>query len=298
MAKKRNVPSDSFEESLEERNAQSFPVSYPCTKVLLTLKEEIDLCGRAQAGDESARQKVMESNLRLVMSMARKYHARSMTYEDIVQEGIIGLLEAIKKYDGTKGFRFSTYASYWIRQSIVRGIEKTDRMIRLPIYGCNAERKVRQMEREAQDNLAPPPTVEEVAERTGLSRILVQALSYFSSEPLSLDVLFGDDLDTPFVEIIPDELAVDPEDNSVQRAAYADLQEAIENLPDKEQFVINRRFGFFDGAIWTLQDIAIVMDMSREGVRHVQGRALNKLRRALWKHPTYHPPKQAEEELE
>lgn len=245
---------------------------------MLTQREETDLCNRAQSGEEAARQEMMESNIRLVMAIARRYQGRSMTYEDLVQEGIVGLLEAIGKFDGRKGYKFSTYATWWIRQAIVRSIEKRDRMIRLPSYGCNAERKLVDTEQRMSQELGRPPTIDELAVRTGFSRAIVQALIYCGAEPLSLDALMGEDNDTPFVEITADETAIDPEESSVAKVTSTQLLDAINELSEKEQFVIMRRYGFHDGAVWTLNDLALDLKMSREGVRHVEGRAIKKLR--------------------
>lgn len=275
-------------ETPAEQSTHEAPTYYPCSKRLLTHEQEISLSILAQEGDEDARRQIMESNLRLVMSIARRYRGRSLGYEDMIQEGIIGLLEAIRKYDWTRGHRFSTYATFWIRQSIVRAIEKTDRMIRLPAHGCNAERAVAKVEKEYWDELGRQATVEEVMAKTGFSRPLVQALYMFGSEPLSLDASMGENGESLLTDVIPDPYAIDPEENSVDNATRMALIAAVAALTnDKERFVIERRFGLGDGTIWSLKELSVKLEMSREGVRHIEVRALKKLREYLRGNPAF-----------
>jgi RNA polymerase primary sigma factor len=269
---------DGEEQPVKERTVHSLPTSYPCMKRLLTADEEIDLCQRAQVGDELARERMMEANLRLVMAIARRYNGRSMTYEDIVQEGVIGLLQAIIKFDSGRGNRFSTYATYWIRQSIVRAIEKTDRMIRLPTYGCNAEKKVRVAEQELAHELGRLPTVEEVAARTEFSKSIVRALIHFTNEPLSLDAMFGEDLDNSMKEILQDEEAVDPLESVIRQSGIASLEELLDCLKPRERAIIECRYGLRDGRAWTLRECADIFELSREGVRQIWLRAMRKLK--------------------
>lgn len=268
----------------------SLPTSYPCRKGLLTHLQEIDLCSRAQAGDMAARQEMMEANLRLVMSIARRYKARSLCYEDFVQEGIIGLLDAIQKYDVQRGYRFSTYASWWIRQGIARAIEKSDRMIRLPSHSCRAVRKAQAAESQMEDELGRTPTITEIAASTGISRVVLQALVFFDRDPLSLDAMMGQEDGCSLGAIIVDPTAIDPEDNSVAQAVGEVLADSLARLPDKERFVLERRFGFFDGSPWPLQSIANQLGMSREGIRHVERRAIHKMRDMLKDNPALHLP--------
>src|SRR5229473_6550955 len=159
--------STALESEAEEGRRHLSPAAYPVFGRLLSAPEEADLAVRARAGDDKARQLMMEANIRLVMSIARRYTCRSMAFEDLVQEGIIGLLEAINKFDVSRGNRFSTYATYWIRQAIVRSIEKQDRLIRLPIYGCDATRKLERAQRAFVDRQGRQPTLEELAQETG-----------------------------------------------------------------------------------------------------------------------------------
>jgi len=255
--------------------------SYQTHHRLLTAREEVILAARARTGDVAARQAMMEANIRLVMSIARRYTCKSLTFEDLVQEGIIGLLEAINKFDGSLGNRFSTYATYWIRQAIVRAIEKQDRIIRLPVYGCDAVRKVERTERALAESLGRQPTPEEVARETGLPLRLVKNIAKYGQDPLSLDVLVGDSEDTVFADLVVDGDAVDPADTALGAMEREALLRQVGSLEPREQLVIQKRFGLVDGQVYTLKEIAEQLKMSREGVRHVQLRALRKLRDAL-----------------
>jgi RNA polymerase primary sigma factor len=260
------------------RRAPLPAASYPVALPLLRADEEIDLAARARQGDAHARQRMVEANIRLVMSIARRYTCKSLSFDDLVQEGIIGLLEAINKFDGERGNRFSTYATYWIRQSIVRAIEKQDRMIRLPVYGCDAARKLDRSQRALSERLGRTPSAEELSQETGFPLRLVRALSQFGQEPLSLDAMVGAAEDTSFGELMSDQDAQSPEESALNAIDRAELLDRVRTLEPKEQWVIEKRFGLFDGRIHTLKEVAEQLKMSREGVRHVQTRALRKLR--------------------
>jgi RNA polymerase primary sigma factor len=254
---------------------------FPMARTLLTRHEELDLAVRAQGGCERSRDRMVEANIRLVVSVARRYTCRSMTLEDLVQEGIIGLFEAIQKFDTGMGYKFSTYATYWIRQAIVRAIEKQDRMIRLPAYGCNAERKVSQAYVNLKKILGRDATIAEIAEATGLSQRLVEALRVMGPEPMSLDAMVGEDADTPLGDLLIDEEACEPEDDCIRQADSDILLAVLEKLPERERMVIKRRFGIGYEGIASLREIANDLKMSREGVRHMQNRTLKRLRKML-----------------
>jgi len=256
-------------------------LTYDTNHRLLTAREEMLLAQRARAGDPSARQAMMEANIRLVMSVARRYTCKSLAFEDLVQEGIIGLLEAVNKFDASRGNRFSTYATYWIRQAIVRAIEKQDRLIRLPVYGCDAVRKVERAERSLAERLGRPPTPEEVSRETSLPVRLIKNIAQYGQDPLSLDVLVGDSEDTVFADLVVDLDAIDPAETALGGMEREALLIQVRTLEPREQWVIEKRFGLFDGQIHTLKEIAEQLKMSREGVRHVQLRALRKLRDGL-----------------
>ncbi len=256
-------------------------LAYPTTRRLLTKQEEIDLVTRARNGDVEARRRMMEANIRLVMSIARRYTCKSLTFEDLVQEGILGLLEAINKFEVSRGNRFSTYATYWIRQAIVRAIEKQDRMIRLPVYGCDAARRIERTQNALADSLGRAPSPEEVAREAGLPLRLVRTVSQYNQDPLSLDVLVGDSDETTFSDLVVDAEASNPEETALDAVARQKLLREVGTLEPREQWVIGKRFGLYDGQMHTLKEIAEQLKMSREGVRHVQLRALRKLKTAL-----------------
>ena len=185
---------------------------------LLTAREEKLLAAKARTGNSAARQAMMEANIRLVMSIARRYTCKSMTFDDLVQEGILGLLEAINKFEVARGNRFSTYATYWIRQAIVRAIEKQSRMIRLPTYAYHAVGKLERWNMVLADELGRPPTTEELAARTNLTVSTVNALLQTVQEPVSLDVLLGEAEDYTLGDLQLDTSAADPEERAIDAA--------------------------------------------------------------------------------
>src|SRR5207245_48598 len=194
------------------------PWQYKADGPLLTVHEECSLTERIRHGDERARERMIEANLRLVVSVARHYNCRGMTFEDVVQEGILGLMSAINKFDPSKGFRFSTYATYWIRQAIVRAIEKQSRMIRLPTYAYHAVGKLERSSMQLSHKLGRQPTSEELAAETALSVSTVNALLQSIQEPVSLDVLLGEAEDYTLGDLQLDSDAQDPEDCALQAA--------------------------------------------------------------------------------
>jgi RNA polymerase primary sigma factor len=257
------------------------PWHYKADGPLLTVQEEIDLTERIRGGDEKARERMIEANLRLVVSIARHYNCRGMTFEDVVQEGILGLMAAINKFDPSKGFRFSTYATYWIRQAIVRAIEKQSRMIRLPTYAYHAVGKLERSSMVLSDKLGRQPTSEELAAETTLSVSTVNALLQSIQEPVSLDVLLGEAEDYTLGDLQLDSEAQDPQDYALQAADRENLTRILSVLKPKERTVIENRYGLRDGRVRSLKELAQELNMSREGIRHIETRALRKLRHAV-----------------
>ena len=286
-------PEDLDETEEEDLSPSPCGPGYPVFHRLLTVAEEISLCSRAQ--DENlpeedrlaARNRMMEANLRLVFKIARRHNGRSMVFEDLVQEGIIGLFEAIKKFDITKGYKFSTYATYWIRQAIVRAIEKHDRVIRIPTYGFNAEKRIYEAQERLYDRLGRTPTVQEIAVEARLSQTIVSGVIFLGPGPLSLDAMCGEEGDTPLVEMLPDDNAANPQAEVIRQVVGEELEEALESLSERERQVIELRYGLQEGRTHTLQELALVFDMSREGIRHIEVRALKKLRKLVENHPTF-----------
>ena len=257
------------------------PWQYKADGPLLTVREEIDLTKRIRGGDERCRERMIEANLRLVVSIARHYNCRGMTFEDVVQEGILGLMSAINKFDPDKGFRFSTYATYWIRQAIVRAIEKQSRMIRLPTYAYHAVGKLERSSMQLSDKLGRQPTSEELAVETTLSVSTVNALLQSIQEPVSLDVLLGEAEDYTLGDLQLDADAQDPEESALQSADRENLARILGVLKPKERVVIENRYGLRDGRVRSLKELAKELCMSREGIRHIETRALRKLRHAV-----------------
>lgn len=245
---------------------------------LLTAGEEQLLIRQAQEGDPRARQRMMEANVRLVISIARRYTCTGLAFEDLVQEGVIGLLQAIDKFDVVRGTRFSTYATYWIRQTIARAIEKQDRLIRLPISGGDSTRRLERAQIALLEQLGRPPTPEELAQETGLSVRMVQTLAKVSHPPASLDAFVGDEADTTLGELLADASVQDMEACAIGELDRTLLLAKVRALEPKERWVIEQRFGLLDGRPRTLREVAEQLTMSREGVRHVQVRGLKRLR--------------------
>jgi RNA polymerase primary sigma factor len=257
------------------------PWQYKADGPLLSVEEEVALTHRVRDGDDGARERMIEANLRLVVSIARHYNCRGMSFEDVVQEGILGLMAAVHKFDPSKGFRFSTYATYWIRQAIVRAIEKQSRMIRLPTYAYHAVGKLERWNLTLADRLGRPPTTEELAEHTNLTVSTVNALLQTVQEPVSLDVLLGEAEDYTLGDLQLDSSAADPEERAIDAADRDQLGEILSILKPKERCVIEHRYGLRDGRVHSLKELADELNMSREGIRHIETRALRKLRHAV-----------------
>jgi RNA polymerase primary sigma factor len=257
------------------------PWQYKADGPLLSMDEEVDLTRRIRGGDQQARERMIEANLRLVVSIARHYNCRGMSFEDVVQEGILGLMAAINKFDPTRGFRFSTYATYWIRQAIVRAIEKQSRMIRLPTYAYHAVGKLERSHMQLADRLGRQPTMEELAEETHLTVGTVSALLQTVQEPVSLDVLLGEAEDYTLGDLQLDVTAADPEERALDAADRDHLGSILGILKPKERCVIENRYGLRDGRVHSLKELADELHMSREGIRHIETRALRKLRHAV-----------------
>jgi RNA polymerase primary sigma factor len=247
---------------------------------LLTAEEEIELASRVQRGDLQAKQRMIEANLRLVISIAKRYRCKSMSFEDLVQEGIIGLMAAVTRYDPKKGYRFSTYATHWIRQAIGRAIDNQGRMIRLPSHVSDAVRKLERCRMMLQRRLGRQPTLEELADEASIPPKKISVLLQSSQEPLSLDALLGESEETPLGDLLLDMEAPDPEKTTLRARSREALECILKVLKARERTVIERRFGFSDGRVYSLQEVGDQLQMSREGVRQIEVRALKKLKQA------------------
>jgi RNA polymerase primary sigma factor len=247
---------------------------------LLTAAEEIDLARQVRAGSLEARQRMVEANLRLVISIAKRYRCRGLSFEDLVQEGIIGLMAAIARYDPDKGYRFSTYATHWIRQAIGRSIDNHGRLIRLPSHVSDALRKLERCRSLLARRLGRQPTLSELSLETDVPVKKLQGLLQSSQEPLSLDALLGETEETSLGDLLLDAAAPDPEQQTIHSRGRESLENILNVLRPRERRVIEKRFGFADGRVHSLQEVGEQLQMSREGVRQIEVRALRKLKQA------------------
>lgn len=247
---------------------------------VLSEGEEQTLIRLTQSGDDGARERLLTQNMRLIYSIARRYHCRSLTLDDLVQEGIIGMLVAIERFDPTHGCRLSTYASHWIRQAIARAVEQNDRLIRLPVHATTELRLLESARVELRQSLHREPDTDEVAEACGMPTERVRQL-IGATEPVSLEQLVGEDQDMQLGEIAVDEQAIDPEAGTLAGASIQELRRLLSILERRERTVIERRYGMDGKPPLSLQELSGHMGISREGVRQIELRALAKLRRAL-----------------
>lgn len=245
---------------------------------LLSNEEEKELAIAVENGDLEAKQRLAEANLRLVVSIAKRYVGRGMQFLDLIQEGNMGLMKAVDKFDYSKGFKFSTYATWWIRQAITRAIADQARTIRIPVHMVETINKLVREQRNLLQELGQDPTPEQIAERMDMTPDKVREILKIAQEPVSLETPIGEEDDSHLGDFIEDEVIENPVDYTTRVVLREQLDEVLDTLTDREENVLRLRFGLDDGKMRTLEDVGKVFNVTRERIRQIEAKAIRKLR--------------------